>query len=214
MNRPKSLFGRSPAKPDPEFDGAPEPEEEPLDEEAILAEEDLDHTGMGSLSGISIHRSAEGAAGPAAPASPRASPARSQDVLPRDVAEYWLRLRQGRRWPSRSDVDTKLVSVQWKNSLFMVVGHDGMPWRFESLTSDVMRGGGQSLTSGMDIEFNPMVMEWMLNMGRTAMQTGRPVENSDIFPLSNGDVRYRAVAVPLGETDDQVSHVLCHIMKG
>lgn len=213
MNRPKSLFGRAPAKPDPEFGGAPEPEEEIVDEEELLADEDLEHTGMGSLAGISIHREADGAAGPAAPAAPRATAARNQDVLPRDVAEYWMRLRQGRRWPSREDIDTKLVSVQWKNSLFMVVGQDGMPWRFESLMSDVMRGGGQSLTNGGDIEFNPMVMEWMLNMGRRAMQSGRPVENSDIFPLDSGDVRYRAVAVPLGETEDQVTSILCHVSK-
>ena len=55
MIRPKSLFGRTPAKPEYELGAAqPAPNEETPDEEAVLADEDLEHSGMGSLAGISI----------------------------------------------------------------------------------------------------------------------------------------------------------------
>jgi len=75
-----------------------------------------------------------------------------------------------------------------------------------------MRGGGLSLTSN-DIEFNHLVMEWMLSIGRAAQQAGGPVEDSDVFPSENGEVRYRVVAAPLGDDDSLVTHVLCHIMR-
>lgn len=214
MNRPKSLFGRAPAKPSYDLDsiaGASEGDL-PNDGENLEAEEeDLEHTGMGSLSGIPIHRKSR--AGAAAPAAmPSASANRPTASEARNVSEYWSRLRKGRRWPAKSDIDIKLVSIKWKNCLIMIVGERGTPWRFEPLTPGVMRGGGLSLTDN-DIDFNHLVMEWILSMGRAVQQSGGPVENSDVFPGNGGDVRYRAVAVPFGEDDSKVTHVLCHISR-
>ncbi|MDH3228384.1 MAG: hypothetical protein OEN55_01205 [Alphaproteobacteria bacterium] len=212
MIRPKSLFGRAPAKPEYGL-GAPagDTENDPLvaDGERALEEEDLDHKGMGSLAGIPIRRDARGSAKPAMASTGAGRPELSE---PRNISEYWSRLRKGRRWPTRADIDTKLVGVKWKNCLIMVVGERGTPWRFEPVMSGVMRGGGLSL-DGNDIDFNHLVMEWMLSIGRAAQQTGGPVEDTDVFPSDNGDVRYRAVAAPLGDDDTVVTHVLCHIMK-
>lgn len=211
MIRPKSLFGRAPPKPDYGLGGVSgTPDVEPAieDDENILEEEDLEHKGMGSLAGIPIRREGSGSAKPAVPGTP----GRSVQSDPRNISEYWSRLRRGRRWPARSDIDTKLIGIRWKNSLIMVVGDDGMPWRFEPLMSGVMRGGGISLTSN-DIDFNHLVVEWILSIGRAARQSSGPVENSDVFPSETGDVRYRAIAVPLGDDDSTVTHVLCHIAR-
>jgi hypothetical protein len=216
MNRPKSLFGRAPVKPEFGLDAAGDvPEDGPLvgDDGSVLDEEDLEHTGMGSLAGIPIRRQSDAIARPAMPSASPAGAGRAQHAEPRNISEYWSQLRRGRRWPAKSDIDTKLVGIKWKNSLIMVVGENGMPWRFEPLISDVLRGGGVSLTSN-EIDFNHLVMEWMLAIGRSAQQAGKPVEDSDVFPTKDGDdVRYRAIAVPLGDDDSSVTHILCHISR-
>jgi hypothetical protein len=212
MIRPKSLFGRAPAKPAYGLGTEPGASDEgPLsaDDESALEEEDLEHKGMGSLSGIPIRRKAGGTAKPAMPATGAGRP---EQADPRNISEYWSRLRKGRRWPAKSDIDTKLVGIKWKNCLIMVVGERGTPWRFEPVMSGVMRGGGLSLSDN-DIDFNHLVMEWMLSIGRAAQRTGGPVEDSDVFPSDDGEVRYRAVAAPLGDDDSVVTHVLCHIAK-
>lgn len=212
MNRPKSLFGRAPPKPAYGLSAATDASEDnSLSEadEATLGEEDLEHKGMGSLSGIPIRREASGSAKAAMPST---SAGRPQHSEPRNISEYWSRLRKGRRWPSKSDIDTKLIGIKWKNCLIMVVGERGTPWRFEPLISGVMRGGGLSFSDN-DIDFNHLVMEWILSLGRAAQQKGGPVEDSDVFPSDSGNARYRAVAVPLGDDDKLVTHVLCHIVK-
>lgn len=212
MTGPKSLFGRVRAKPAYGLSAADDTaDDDPLSgvDESALDQEDLEHKGMGSLSGISIRRKAGGAAKPAMPASGAGRPEPSE---PRNLSDYWSRLRKGRRWPARSDIDTKLVGLKWKNCLFMVVGERGTPWRFEPVVSGVMRGGGASLSDD-DIDFNHLVTEWILSVGRAAQQAGKPVENSDVFPSNGAEVRYRAVAVPLGDDDKLVTHVLCHIAK-
>lgn len=213
MIRPKSLFGRAPAKPAYGLDdavGSPEDDAlPPGDDPALEEEEDLEHKGMGSLASIPIRRKAGGSARPAMPTPTGTRPDHSD---PRNISDYWSKLRKGRRWPARADIDTKLVGIKWKNCLIMVVGERGSPWRFEPVTSGVMRGGGLNLDSN-DIEFNHLVMEWMLSVGRAAQEAGKPVENSDIFPSDNGDVRYRVVAAPLGDDETAVTHILCHIMK-
>lgn len=210
MHRPKSLFGRPAAKPE----AVPEESEEGSlygDEDAALAGENLDHTGMGSLSGVSIRRQNQGAARPA-PVTASSAGNRHETTDPKNIAEYWARLRKGRRWPAKADIDTKLVGLAWKNSLIMVVGEGGAPWRFEPITVDIIRGDGRRLT-GDDIEFNHLVMEWMLTIGRNAERSGRPVEESDLFPTEQGEIRYRVMAVPLGDDESKVTHILGHISK-
>ena len=50
-------------------------------------------------------------------------------------------------------------------------------------------------------------------MGRRSQRAGQPQEDADVFPTDGGDVRYRAMTVPLGEDDDSISHILCHVLK-
>lgn len=216
--RPRNPFGSSPARPVQE---APEEleadalyEEGPYGSqgESTEEEEDLQLEGMGSLAGVSIRRKNDtNAAKPAV--QPRATVARPEETAPRNIVEYWSRLKKGRRWPARTDIDVKQIGMYWPNSILMRVGENGLPWQFEPLTADVIRGGGQSFHTG-EIEFgNSLVMEWILGMGRGAQQTGKPQEDADRFPTDSGEVRYRAMTVPLGADDDTVSHILCHVLK-
>lgn len=177
------------------------------------APDDLDLPDTASLTGISIRRKKNAMAKPSVqPTRPEAGIVRSERIAPRNIAEYWDRLRKGRRWPQRGDIDPKQIGLHWPNTLLMKVGLNGDPWRFESLISGIMRGGGQSFHNG-EIEFNSMVMEWILSIGRTAERAGKPVEDVDNFPTAAGDVRYRAMAVPLGDNEATVTYVLCHVIK-
>ena len=100
--------------------------------------------------------------------------------------EFWSRLKKGRRWPARSDIDAKQIGMYWPNTVLMRVGENGLPWQFEPLVSDVMRGGGQSFHTG-EIEFgNSLVMEWILGLGRRTQQAGQPQEDVDLFPTDDG----------------------------
>jgi len=213
----RSFPFRTPTRtPEPE-DIAPEPEDDFADalygEEGEGALEDLDLPDTASLTGISIRRKKDAVAKPSVqPTRPTAGIVRSEQTAPRNIAEYWERLRKGRRWPQRGDVDAKQIGLHWPNTLLMKVGLNGDPWRFESLISGIMRGGGQSFHNG-EIEFNSMVMEWILSIGRLTERAGKPYEDVDNFPTAAGDVRYRAMAVPLGDNESAVTYVLCHVAK-
>lgn len=174
---------------------------------------DLDLPDTGSLIDISIRRKNAIAKPAVQPSRPASGIVRSERIAPRTIAEYWERQRKGRNWPRRDDIDAKQIGLYWPNTVLMRVGRNGDPWRFESLISGIMRGGGQSFHNG-EIEFNSMVMEWILATGRTAERTGRPFEDIDSFPTAAGEVRYRAMVVPLGDDDSAVTHVLCHVTKG
>ena len=189
-------------------------EDEPYNDkiDGAIEDDNTDLAGMGSLTGISIRRKGgDGAAKPAV--QPRATVARPQDAPPRNIVEFWSRLKKGRRWPGRTDIDAKQVGLYWPNSVLMRVGEDGLPWQFEPLTAELIRGGGQSFHTG-EIEFgNSLVLEWLLDMGRRTQRAGKPQEEADVFPTKTGDVRYRALTVPLGDDDNVISHVLCHVVK-
>jgi hypothetical protein len=54
-----------------------------------------------------------------------------------------------------------------------------------------------------------MLTEWMLAIGREAVSAGKPVQ--DIETL--GSSSYRIVALPLGNEETQVDHVLCNLAR-
>lgn len=186
---------------------------EPHSEEGEPAEEELELPGAAALTGISIRRKKDGMAKPAVqPTRPVAGIVRSEQLPPRDIAEYWARLRKTRSWPGRNDVDPKQIALHWPNTVLIRVATADQPWRFEPLISGLMRGGGQSFHNG-EIEFNSMVMDWILSIGKNVEKTRRVVEDSDTFPTNAGNVRYRAMAVPLGDSDAAVNYVLCHVKR-
>lgn len=213
--RPRNPFGSGLVRPVQEAPEELESDDRDEDRSNIYQgeedtrEENLDLEGMGSLTGISIRRkNGNSVAKPAVQPRPR-----PEETAPRNIVEFWSRLKKGRRWPARSDIDAKQIGMYWPNSVLMRVGENGLPWQFEPLMTDVMRGGGRGFHTG-EIEFgNSLVMEWILNLGRGTHRTGQPQEDADIFPTDNGDVRYRAMTVPLGDDDDIISHVLCHVLK-
>lgn len=215
--RPRNPFGSGGKRPVQE---APEElEAEGLYEEGAYdtpddssAGEDLDLPAAGSLASISIHRKKDGSAAQPA-AQPRARVPKAQETPPRNIVEFWSRMKKGRRWPARSELDARQIGMHWPDSVLMRVGESGLPWQFEALTSDLTRGGAKTFHTGA-VEFgNRLVMEWILDLGRRTQRAGQPQEEADQFPTRDGDTRYRAMTVPLGDDDNSISHVLCHVSK-
>lgn len=206
-------FARRVGQVDPD-DAAPEDASDSPDSElGEAADQELELPDAATLTGISIRRKKDGMAKPAVqPTGPVAGIVRSEQAPPRDVAEYWARLRKGRQWPSRGDIDPKQIGLHWPNTVLIRVGTAIQPWRFEPLISGLMRGGGQSFHNG-EIEFNSMVMDWVLSIGKNVARTGRVVELADTFPVNSGNARYRAMAVPLGDSEAAVDYVLCHVKR-
>ena len=61
------------------------------------------------------------------------------------------------------------------------------------------------------IDYTPMVTEWVIGVGRTAVELGQPTEDTEVFPSMGGQVGYRVVALPLSDDQTAVDHVLCHV---
>lgn len=208
--RPRNPFGSGPVRPAQEAPEEMEADGGLFEAGGVNEEEDLELSSTGSLTSISIRRKRSGAK---LAVQPRASVPRPQDTPPRNIVEFWSRLKKGRRWPTRGELDAKQIGMHWPNSVLMRVGENGQPWQFEPLMAEVLRGSGQSFHTG-EIEFgNSLVMEWILGLGRRTQSSLRPQEDADSFPINSGDVRYRAMTVPLGGDDDKVTHVLCHVVK-
>lgn len=213
----RNPFGSGSVKPtgeapeEPESDSLYESEPHGDQNDGIVEEGNLDLSGTGSLAGIAIRRKRTGGGARPATQPPVGSP-RPQDSPPRNIMDFWSRLKKGRRWPARGDIDAKQVGTYWPNTVLMRVGENGVPWQFESLMSGVVRGSGQGFHTG-EVEFgNSLVMEWILELGRRTQRAGQAQEDADTFPTQAGDVRYRAMAVPLGEDDAAITHVLCHVL--
>jgi hypothetical protein len=159
------------------------------------------------------------AAGPAAePSSPTPTPPRPAaeriERRPADIVGYWNQLKEGRRLPSWSALDSALIAERWPNSLLLTCDGDSDRLKLESMFTQALRtanpNGGGAATG---IQFTPMLTDWVLSLGREASQRGTPIVDTEAFPSLAGDDRYRAVALPLSDDGTDVDHVLCHLAR-
>lgn len=146
--------------------------------------------------GAALHRP-EGA--------PRSFPEPSPDVFTR-----WMQLRNGRRLPAWSDFDAAEIGRRWPECLLLTCrpqtqrpGEDGWFERAERLSPAPL--------IGPDAFGSPMVVEWVLSVGRDAARQAAPLEDVEGFLLPNGTVSYRILALPLSSGRGEVDHVLCQL---
>ncbi len=129
-------------------------------------------------------------------ATPEARP-RSDD----EIIDYWDSLRGEQVMPLLSDLDRDWIGRCWPNSLILAVGE-------AEVTSPRITRLGEARE---DVEFTPMVIEWILARGRHSARRGMPVEEEQRFPVSRGSARYRLILLPLGNGTGRSNHVLCRI---
>jgi hypothetical protein len=58
-----------------------------------------------------------------------------------------------------------------------------------------------------------MITEWILSIGGEVARVGRPVQDNEVFMTPDGNHSYRIVALPLGDEQSRVDHVLCHLTR-
>jgi hypothetical protein len=120
-----------------------------------------------------------------------------------DLIDYWDELRNGRAVPSLDEVDRALVAGCWSNSLILAFGET------EPMLPRITRLGQ---TDG-EIEFAPMVIDWMMSRGRQCARRGSPMEEEQRFPLTKGSARYKLLLLPLSSFGINSDCVLCLVTR-
>jgi hypothetical protein len=126
------------------------------------------------------------------------SPRRSAD----DLVAYWDGLKRIGNVPEFGDLDQGAVAASWRNSFLLSFG-----------ASDP---GGKITRLGeitQDIEYTPMVIDWILSLGRRVAAARTAVQEVQSFPLSFGMALCRSILLPLGSRDGKVTHVLCQLSR-
>jgi hypothetical protein len=144
------------------------------------------------------------------PATPHAAPPQQSATLPtelparaEEIVVYWERLRRGRPFPALSEVDRSLVGNAWPDSLIVA---------FEGGDMAMPRISRLGATDG-DIEYTPMVTDWILTRARHAARRAIKLDEVQSFPMENDTPHYRLLLMPLGAGNGASDCVLCHLCR-
>jgi hypothetical protein len=64
-----------------------------------------------------------------------------------------------------------------------------------------------------DIDFTPMVVDWVLSLARDVANTAKPAHGTEYFPSVFDEIPLRVIALPLSEDQIEIDHVLCYVQK-
>lgn len=144
-----------------------------------------------------------------------ADAARSAEVRKRttEIFGYWMRAKNGRRYPSRFDFEIAKVAEFWPNSMLLTCGGVSSVGGNHISFSKVMRLDDGSNQSSKEFNFTSMIIDWILMIGGEAARVGQPVQDTEVFPTSDGTHSYKIVALPLSDHQSQIDHVLCHLTR-
>jgi hypothetical protein len=152
----------------------------------------------------------------AAAPEPEPPPSPQPEVPPQrptDITAYWRQLKNGRPFPSWSDLDSKLIADYWPNSMLLSCGAETQRLTLDSLFTQALRveNHGADANRADGVDFTPMLTEWVLSLGREAQRLGKPMQDTDALPSVSGEVSYRVTALPLSDDQQRIDHVLCHV---
>lgn len=134
---------------------------------------------------------------------------------PEEILNYWSQLRNGRRFPATSDLDTADIAAGWPNSMLIRCRAGSQVMEPEQIFSSANGLGAGGSGSGKDGAFalSPMMLQWLLSLAGGAVRDQRPMEDREAFPARDRAIDYRAIALPLSENQKDIDHVLCHIWQ-
>jgi hypothetical protein len=130
-----------------------------------------------------------------------------------EIFGYWVRAKNGRRFPSRTDFEIAKVAEFWPNSMLLTCDANAPTIGNHISFSKVMRLDASDEGNGSEFNFTSMIIEWILTIGGEAARVGQPVQDTEVFPSSDGTHAYKIVALPLSDHQTQVDHVLCHLTR-
>ncbi|WP_169568886.1 hypothetical protein [Sneathiella limimaris] len=153
---------------------------------------------------------------------PMAKPVRNTGWGPKkpaapDILNYWLDIRQGRRYPSWRSLEPEKIGQHWPNCLLIhcnrEIGRMQVKYEFTTAIRKVAEKYTPEEQRIDRIEFTPMVIDWILGLGREVATTGKPTHGTDRFPSLTGEMPIRLIALPLSEDLKTIDHVLCYIQQ-
>ncbi len=131
---------------------------------------------------------------------------------PEEIVVYWARLRNGRNFPSTSDLDPQRLAADWPNSM-LIRCRSGSNVLQPEQTFPGPGANAPGPNHPVKIDLSPLMLQWILSLAGEAAKEKRPVEDIEAFPARDRSVRYRAFALPLSEDQSDIDHVLCHVYQ-
>lgn len=149
---------------------------------------------------------------------PAASSGWGQRNAPPDILSYWMDIRGGqRRYPSWQKLDPEIIGKHWPNCILVHCNRDLGRLQVKYGFTHAVRKAIEMDTPDEEllsrIEFTPMIIDWVLGMGRDVAATRKPAHSTEHFPSVTGEYPLRVIALPLSEDGRDIDHVLCYIQK-
>ena len=126
-------------------------------------------------------------------------------------------IRNDKRYPDWRSLDAGMIGRYWPNCTLVHCDHTGgrlqIENRFVTAVRQATDGGNPERNINPDVEFSPMVVDWVLRLAREVANTGKPTHGTEFFPASFDEVTLRLIALPLSEDQVNIDHVLCYVQK-
>ncbi|MDF2367327.1 hypothetical protein [Sneathiella sp.] len=134
-----------------------------------------------------------------------------------DILSYWMEIRDGNRYPSWQNLDTAKIGKYWPNCTLVhcdrVAGRLQLENGFASEVRQATQAENPHQKYASDIEFTPMVVDWVLGLARDVANSGKPTHGTEQFPSTFDEIPLRVIALPLSENQIDIDHVLCYVQK-
>lgn len=140
-----------------------------------------------------------------------------QKPSPPDILSYWMSIREGRRYPSWKALQPEIIGIHWPNCVLVhcnkEIGRLQVKYEFTNAVRKVALNNITDEERIDRIEFTPMVIDWILGLGRDVALSGKPTHGTEQFPSLKGEFPLRLIALPLSDDLRQIDHVLCYIQQ-
>ncbi len=150
-------------------------------------------------------------------ARPAASSGWQKKAATPDILSYWMEIREGNRYPTWQNLDTTKIGKHWPNCTLVycdrAAGRLQIANGFTQEVRQVIQEGSPDQAYTSDIDFSPMVVDWVLSLARDVANTGKPTHGTEYFPSTSDEVPLRVIALPLSENQVDIDHVLCYVQK-
>ena len=134
-----------------------------------------------------------------------------------DILSYWMEIRDGNRYPTWRNLDTAKIGKYWPNCTLVycdrAAGRVQLENGFASEVRQATQEENPHQKQASDIEFTPMVVDWVLGLARDVANSGKPTHGTEHFPSTFDEIPLRVIALPLSENQVDIDHVLCYVQK-
>lgn len=148
---------------------------------------------------------------------PAATGGWQRKVATPDILSYWMDIRDGKRYPDWRDLDTGLIGRHWPNCTLVhcnhALGRMQIENGFVSAVRHAALADNPDRDLSTDVEFSPMVIDWVLSFAREVATSGKPAHGTEYFPATFDEMTLRVIALPLSENQIDIDHVLCYVQK-